>query len=297
MWSTSWVAHSSSPSSAWTATTSWRTVGTPSWVHPHLVTAWLPVPPRARSTHLGGQKWVSTGRWKGWTWDVRLGKYLVCGLATVECLYGMIKLSLEFGVVYTSIMIYNSWGKLRCWSFMQERPVTWMRLITVLYCMCVCRQLCPRPFRMLRHKNRVVAGEIQHADGPLQPRLSGGQRPHLRLRGDGGQQCVGQGPQQLWGLRPQHTTVSCINIQLRTGLPKGLGLSVATGLFAVFMDVIMKGRCGEDSCLINMYWLKTVGSTTTMRRNYFIYLHVCIFILVLFGESHPSQNGNKWPSL
>lgn len=56
MWFTFWVAHSSFPSSVWTATTSWRTAGTPSWVHPHLATVWLPALPRERSIHLGDQK-------------------------------------------------------------------------------------------------------------------------------------------------------------------------------------------------------------------------------------------------
>lgn len=77
-----------------------------------------------------------------------------------------------------------------------------------LYAWCSCRELRPGPFRVLRHEDGVLAGQAQHADGPLQPRLGGGPRPHLRLRWDGGQQRVGQSPQQLRGLRPQHATVS-----------------------------------------------------------------------------------------
>lgn len=96
--------------------------------------------------------------------------------------------------------------------WMEERPPTSESYL----CMCSCRQLCPRPLRMLWHENRVMADENQYADGPLQPRLSGGQWAHLCLWRNGGQQRVGQNPQQLRGLRPQHTTVRDTNIQLRT---------------------------------------------------------------------------------
>lgn len=74
--------------------------------------------------------------------------------------------------------------------------------------MCSCRQLCSGPFRVLWYKNRVLAGQTQHADGSLQPRLSGGQRAHLCLWRNSGQQRVRQSSQQLWSLRPQHTAVS-----------------------------------------------------------------------------------------
>lgn len=74
--------------------------------------------------------------------------------------------------------------------------------------MCFGRQLRSGPFWVLWYKNRVLAGQTQHADGTLQPWLSGGQRAHLCLWRNGGQQRVWQSSQQLWSVWPRHTTVS-----------------------------------------------------------------------------------------
>lgn len=62
MWFTSSGVPSCSPSSAWTATMSWRTAGTRSSARPRLVTVWQLVLPKEKSTRLEDRKWVRMWR-------------------------------------------------------------------------------------------------------------------------------------------------------------------------------------------------------------------------------------------
>ncbi len=91
-----------------------------------------------------------------------------------------------------------------------ERPVGLERTekpVMLDWWIVVDRKFSSESVRVLRHAYRDVADEAQHADAALQSRISGGQRPHLRLRRKSGKQRVRQSPQRLRGVRPQHWRV------------------------------------------------------------------------------------------